>query len=181
MENPWKKKSERIVYENPWIKVREDQVINPAGNDGIYGVVEFKHVEVDVVAVQDRTLYLVKQFFYPIEKTLTTIVTGGVNEGEDLEAAAKRELKEETGLSCERLDKLTSYFVGCGKVRGEVHAYLARDLQEGDQELEETEKIEVVKMDVDEVMEMLEKGEIRDSSSIIALQKYYLGRLKGLY
>ncbi|MGL5831283.1 MAG: NUDIX domain-containing protein [Candidatus Altimarinota bacterium] len=181
MENPWKKKSERIVYENPWIKVREDQIINPSGNPGIYGVVEIKHVEVDVVAVQDRTLYLVRQFLYPVGKPLITVVSGGVHEGEDLELAAKRELKEEAGLICKKLDKLASYYVGCGVMKAEVHAYLARDLQEGDQELDETEKIEVLKMDVDEGMEMLEKDEIKDSSSIIALQKYYLGRLKGIY
>lgn len=182
MRNPWRKKSDRIVYENNWIKVREDQVINPAGNPGIYGVVEFKDVEVAVVAVQDRTLYLVRQFFYPIEETLTTIVTGGVHVGEDLEAAARRELKEEAGLSCKKMDKLGgSYHVSCGIVKGEVHAYLARDLEKGMQELDETEIIEVIKMDVDEVFEMLEKDEFKDSSTIIALQRYYLGRLKGKY
>ena len=68
--NQWKKLSERIVYENPWTKVREDQVVCPDGSPGIYGVVERKQ-QVCVLAVNDRgQVFVQRDYKYPIGKAL---------------------------------------------------------------------------------------------------------------
>src|SRR5918911_1274624 len=62
LANPWVTKGTRVVYENPWIRVREDEVTQPDGNPGIYGVVEFQNKAVGVIAYEDGYIYLVGQF-----------------------------------------------------------------------------------------------------------------------
>src|SRR5918911_392385 len=93
--NPWGKISTRVVYDNPWIKVREDVVIRPDGEQGIYGVVHFKNVAVGVLAVEGEEVYLVGQYRYTLERYSWEIVEGGCPEGEEPLEAAKRELEEE--------------------------------------------------------------------------------------
>ena len=96
--NPWGKVSTRVVYDNPWINVREDEVVRPDGQPGIYGVVHFKNIAVGVLAVEDGEVYLVGQYRYTLERYSWEIVEGGCGEGEETLDAARRELEEETGL-----------------------------------------------------------------------------------
>src|SRR5947209_4353356 len=99
-ENPWTRLSRRLVYQNPWIVVYEDQVRRPDGHPGIYGVVHYQNRAVAVVAVddQDRVL-LVGQYRYPLDLYSWEIPEGGAGPGEDTLEAARRELREETGFS----------------------------------------------------------------------------------
>ena len=98
--NPWTTLGSRPVYENPWIKVREDQVLRPDGQPGIYGVVEFKNRAVGVLPVEDDgAVWLVGQYRYPLQAYSWEIPEGGCPEGETPEETARRELQEETGLT----------------------------------------------------------------------------------
>src|SRR5262245_7853420 len=97
--NPWQTLSTRSVYDNPWIHVREDQVIRPDGKPGVYGVVHYKNLSVGVVAVDNEgSIQLVGQYRYPMNQYSWEIPEGGCPEGEDPLHAAQRELLEETGL-----------------------------------------------------------------------------------
>ena len=99
-KNPWQTRSEKLVYENPWIRVEEHQVINPAGGNGIYGKVHFKNKAIGVVALDDQNnTWLVGQFRYPLNEWSWEIPEGGGPLGIEVLASAKRELKEETGLT----------------------------------------------------------------------------------
>ena len=76
--NPWKTISQSVVYENPWIKVQEDQVIRPDGLDGIYGVVNFKNKAVGVLPIDEEGFtYLVGQYRYPLGFYSWEIPEGG--------------------------------------------------------------------------------------------------------
>src|ERR687890_1606450 len=105
-KNPWRKISSREVYENPWIRVREDEVLRPDGEPGIYGVVHFKNVAVGVLAVEGDELYLVGQYRYTLDRYSWEIPEGGCPEGEEPLDAARRELEEETGLRARCWEKL---------------------------------------------------------------------------
>src|SRR6188472_2783561 len=105
--NPWTTRASRPVYENPWIAVREDQVIRPDGQPGIYGVVHFKNAAVGVLPVDERGgIWLVGQYRYTLDLYSWEIPEGGGPAGEPPEVTAHRELREETGLTAGRLELL---------------------------------------------------------------------------
>src|SRR5690349_16648205 len=98
--NPWRRLSTRPIYENPWIKVREDQVIRPDGNPGIYGVVEFQSWAIGVVPLtEDGDTFLIGQYRYTLDQYSWEIPEGGGAKTETPLEAAQRELREEAGIT----------------------------------------------------------------------------------
>src|SRR5687767_10265505 len=101
-KNPWKKLSAEIKYENPWIKVEEHQVLNPAGNPGIYGKVHFKNLAIGVIPIDENgNTWIVGQYRYPLDEYSWEIIEGGGKLGVDPLVSAKRELLEEAGIIAE--------------------------------------------------------------------------------
>ena len=114
--NPWRRLDSRLVYDNPWISVQEDQVIRPDGEPGIYGVVHMKHWAVGVVPVTDTgDTLLVGQFRYTLDQYSWEIPEGGGDPHDTPLASAQRELREETGVTATRWSYL-----------GETHQEMAR-------------------------------------------------------
>ena len=105
--NPWKTLASRIVYENAWLRLREDAVLRPDGGQGIYGVVELRP-SVGVVALDgNREIVLVGQWRYPSGRYTWEIPRGGSRTGEtDLQAVAQRELREEAGVEAKIWQRL---------------------------------------------------------------------------
>src|SRR5947208_16520552 len=104
--NPWKSLSDKVQYENSWIRVTEHQVVNPAGRQGIYGVVHFKHLALGIVPWEDGHIWLVGQFRFPLGRYSWEIPEGGgLLDVEPLESA-KRELKEETGMTADHWEMI---------------------------------------------------------------------------
>jgi 8-oxo-dGTP pyrophosphatase MutT (NUDIX family) len=168
--NPWKTLGSRPVYENPWIAVREDQVIRPDGQPGIYGVVHFKNKAVGVLPVDERgRVWLVGQYRYPIGHESWEIPEGGGPEGEDPEETARRELLEETGLTADHLELINRSHLS-NSVGDEI-AYLFRasGLTHGPSEPEGTERLRVRRFDWPEAWSMVQDGRITDSMTVIAL------------
>lgn len=171
-ENPWRTLASRDVYENRWIRVREDRVIRPDGKEGIYGVVHFKNVAVGVLAIEDEEIYLVGQYRYTLDEFSWEIPEGGCPEGEDWLDAAKRELEEETGLRAANWRELGRAHLS-NSVSDELAVwFLATDLTHGSPQPEETERLIVRRVSLNEAFRMMREGEITDALSLLALMSY---------
>lgn len=171
-ENPWKTKKTIAIYENPWIKVEENQIINPAGKDGIYGTVHFKNRAMAIIPIDSNgNTWLVGQFRYCLNEYSWEIPMGGGLIGFDFLESAKRELKEETGLIADKWTELLKIHTS-NSVTDEVGVvYLAENLTEGEAEFEETEILQIKKMPFKEALEMVMSGEITDSISLAGILK----------
>jgi 8-oxo-dGTP pyrophosphatase MutT (NUDIX family) len=177
--NPWKTVSTRSIYENPWIAVREDQVLRPDGLPGIYGVVHFKNRAVGVLPVDDLGgIWLVGQYRYPLNAYSWEIPEGGSPEWEPPEVTARRELREETGLAAGRLELLATAHLSNSVSDEFGYVFRATELTEGAFDPEGTERIVVRRFDWDEAWAMLKRGEITDSLSVIALLHEAVRRLE---
>jgi 8-oxo-dGTP pyrophosphatase MutT (NUDIX family) len=173
-DNPWEKVSTRVVYDNPWIRVREDAVVRPDGQPGIYGVVHFKNIAVGILAVEDEMLYLVGQYRYTLERFSWEIPEGGCPQGEAPLEAARRELEEETGLRARRWLKMGEAHLS-NSVTDELAVwFLAKELEQGACRPEGTEKLLVRRVSVRESLEMVASGEIKDALSVLAIQQLHL-------
>jgi 8-oxo-dGTP pyrophosphatase MutT (NUDIX family) len=179
--NPWITLASRLVYENPWISVREDRVIRPDGAQGIYGVVQFKNRAVGVLPVDDHgRIWLVGQYRYPLQAYSWEIPEGGSPPSESLEETAGRELREETGLIAERLE-----LVACAHLSNSVcdevgYVFRATGLVRGSAAPEGTERLVVRRFDWQDALSMLKRGEVTDSLSVIALWQEAVLRLEAL-
>lgn len=179
-QNPWKIKKEKLVYDNPWIRLTEYDVINPAGGEGIYGKVHFKNAAIAVIALdEDRYTYLVGQHRFVLDAYSWEIPEGGCPEGEAYLDAAKRELQEETGLVAGNWTELMRMHLS-NSVSDEFGIlFLAQNLKQGPSAPEDTEDIRMQKLPFETVVKMVEEGRITDALSIIAIQKIQLMLLQG--
>lgn len=170
MQNPWQTHSRQIVYDNPWIQVTHREVSNPSGNPGIYGVIHFKNLAVGVIPVDDElNTWLVGQYRYALNRYSWEIPEGGCPKGTAPLASAKRELKEETGLSARDWSLLLEVDLSNSICDEHGFLFLARDLKNGVAEPEETEDLQVRKTPLTEAINMVLRGEITDALSIIGL------------
>ncbi|MEW6636034.1 MAG: NUDIX hydrolase [Actinomycetota bacterium] len=172
--NPWLTLSSREVYDNPWISVREDAVVRPDGEPGIYGVVHFKNLAVGVLPVEDGHTYLVGQYRYPLERYSWEIPEGGCPEGEEPLAAARRELREETGFEAGGWRMLGAAHLSNSVADEYAVWYLATELAPGDLQPEGSEVLEVRRVSLREALAMALDGRITDALSQLAIMSYVL-------
>ena len=117
----------------------------------------------------DGTVALVRQYRHPAVRYLLEAPAGTLAEGERPEVGAARELEEEVGVAAERLEKLSEFFVSPGFLEEKMHVYLATGLKNRQQQLEEDEILEIVRLPIAEALEMITSGEIQDAKTIIGL------------
>ncbi|KDA05806.1 NUDIX hydrolase [Microbacterium sp. CH12i] len=175
----WRTNHSRIVYENPWISVREDAVTGPAG-DGIYGVVTLRHPAVFIVALdeQDRVC-LVTLDRYTVGRSVE--VPAGGSDGEDPLIAAQRELLEETGMQAASWTAIGKMNALNGVTIAPEYVFLAQTLTAAEGSAQEEEGIDEVSwVPFDEVLQMVKDGRIADGETVAALAYagIHLGRFR---
>lgn len=166
-DDPIKTLSSKTMYQNPWIRVREDEILRPDGTKGIYGVMESKN-SVVVVALNDKDeVYIIKSFKYPV-KSWSWGLPGGGGEGEDALIASKRELAEETGIVAENWSLLGETRVSSGLMTERMSVLLARNLHfEEKVEADDKDLISEGKfVSFDEIDQMIKNREIDDAQTV---------------
>jgi 8-oxo-dGTP pyrophosphatase MutT (NUDIX family) len=170
--NPWTILSTKQIYQNPWIQVREDQVLNPKGGQGIYGVVSFKNKAIGIIPIDDEgNTYLIGQYRYALNEYSWEIPMGGGLVENDLLESAKKELKEETGFTAAKWTNICRLHTTNSVSDEEGFVFLAQELTAGDTDFEETEDLQIKKLPLQEAVQMALNNEITDAISVAGLLK----------
>ncbi|MBI2892434.1 MAG: NUDIX domain-containing protein [Deltaproteobacteria bacterium] len=165
----WRTLSSRRVYGNPWIGVEENVVDVGGGRLTLYGIVVCSGCVGVVPILPDGRVVMVRQFRYVARRHTWEIPTGGAHDGETLEEAAQRELREETGFRAGRLRHLHSIHTSKSVVDEVAHIFVGEDLQEAAARPDDTEEIEVRPFPFETLLEMVRSGEIVDGMSVVGL------------
>jgi 8-oxo-dGTP pyrophosphatase MutT (NUDIX family) len=166
--NPWKKLDSKVVHKNPFYLVRQDQVIKPDGSKGTYDVVVNKPAVFIVALDDDQNVYLVGQYRYTTDMYSIEIPAGG-SEGQDPLEAAKRELKEEAGLTANNWKKIGETQTANVFSYEICYMFLATGLEQTEATTQVEEGIdEVMKVPLKEAFAMVKRGEITDGQTIVA-------------
>lgn len=172
----WKKISSKLVYSNPWIKIYEDSVLRPDGNQGIYGFMKKKPANFIVALDNNDFMYLVVEYRYPIQKSVLQL-PGGVIENDDILQQAKKELLEETGITAEKWDYFGGFYMAPGHETTFANIWLATNLnvsnlksggQEGDEAIQE-----IVKLSITEVKKKIVDNKIECGTTLAALCLFF--------
>jgi ADP-ribose pyrophosphatase len=176
---PWKTLSSRIVYENPWTRVREDIAEMPNGKQTLYGVIECGDCVGVLPFLDADRVVLVRQYRYVFgENHRWEMPTGGVKPGETLKEAARREMREEVGYDARELELVCTYFTSKSIMYEIGHLFIGRGLTRVQAVPDETEYLEVAIFPFDRVLQMVIDSEIRDSMTVITVM--HAARLRGL-
>lgn len=170
-DNPWQTLDSRLKFENPWIRIVQNDVINPSGGLGEYTVVHFKNRAVAVIPVDEANhTWLVGQYRYATNSFEWEIPEGGAPDGESTLACAKRELLEETGLVASTWQLISADLQLSNSVTDELgYTYLARDLSQSEATPEDTEQLHVRRLPLEQAFEMAIQGQITDAFSVVSL------------
>lgn len=171
-ENPWQTLSSRDIYENHWILLRENKVINPGGGHNDYGVVHFKNTALGIIPLDENdNTWLVGQHRYPLDIYSWEIPMGGGDTGQDDLTSAQRELQEETGITAGSWERIIEIHTSNSVTDEKGVGYIARELHFGEPDTEETEELTVRKLPFSEALDMVMNNEITDSLSVAAILK----------
>jgi ADP-ribose pyrophosphatase len=175
MKNPWITHSTTEIFDNPWIEVTEHDVTNPGGGKSLYGKVHFKGYALGILALdEEMNTWIVGQWRYPLNEYSWELPMGGGPLDEDKLASAKKELREETGITATKWKEISKIHLS-NSVTDEVgYGYLAQRLTFGETAFEETEDITIKKLPFKDAVEMCLNGEITDSLSVATILGYAL-------
>lgn len=179
-DNPWKVTKTEEIYDTPWIKLVRHEVIHPSGNPGVYSVTHFKNLAIGVLPLdEDNNTWLVGQYRFPLNKYSWEIPEGGGALGIHPVESAKRELKEETGILAKEFIEIQRMHLSNSATDELAILYVAKGLNFGDAQPEESEELNCVKIPFDEVYKKVLSGEITDSLTVVAVLKVKLMILEG--
>ncbi len=173
-EHPWKTLNSRIVYENSWVTITEDEVTRPDGSPGIYTIMDVKDGVLLIAEDADRNVYIMEAYRYPTQRWAWELPTGGTEAGDTPEITAQKELREELGLSSDTWIKLGEFSPSFGgTMRDRQHIFVARNCVEGAHDREAGEAIRAVKkVTREELFKLAHDGVIEDSQTLAGLFRY---------
>ena len=169
MQNPEHTVATERIFRGRIVGLRVDTVQLPGGRVSQREIVEHSGSVAVVPLDVHSNILMVRQYRKPVEQELLEIPAGLLEPGEEPEAAARRELQEETGYTAQRIEPLVQFFTSPGFCDEEMHTFLAMGLVAGRPNPDEDEQIKLVPVPLADVPEMIRRGEIRDGKSIAAL------------
>jgi ADP-ribose pyrophosphatase len=162
--------SSKRIYEGRVINLRVDEVLLN-GRAAIREVVEHRGAAVIVPVIEENLIVFVRQYRYPIGADLLEIPAGTCDDSESPEDCARRELEEEAGFKCEKLEKILECYVAPGYSTEKLHFYLARKLARTRQNPDPDESLSVEVIPLPSALEKIREGEICDAKTICALHR----------
>lgn len=168
---PWTIEGTTEQYRNRLITVREDRVIRPDGEPGSYATVEMRPGVAVLPVDRDGVAQLTRQFRYALGRESVEVVSGAIDEGEEPLEAARREAKEELGVTAEEWIDLGRMDMDTSTLRAPVQLFLARGLGFAESDQEGTETIEPLKVPLTVAVRMVLESEITHSPSCVTILK----------
>lgn len=168
--------SSKIAFEGPIFNVYREEVREPGDKVTRRDIIRHNG-SVVILAVEDSSkrdplIVMERQYRHAAGQYLWEVPAGKMDEGEERLAAAKRELKEETGYRARKWTKLVRYFASPGFLGEWMQVFLAEGLIPGEATPEEDESLEVVLVPLSEILKMIDAGKILDGKTLVSVQLY---------
>lgn len=166
-----KQTASKTVFKGKIINVRLDDVLLENGHSSTREVVEHRGGAC-ALAINDKDeVYLVRQFRYPYSKDILEVPAGKLEQGEPPDVTIRRELREEVGISDCTLTFLGEIYPSVGYTNEVIYPYLATNVTQGENKLDEDEFLDVVKMPFEQALAMVDSGALPDAKTQIVLLK----------
>jgi ADP-ribose pyrophosphatase len=169
-----KKIDGEVLYDGKIIRVERDTVLCPNGKSAFREVVRHNGGAAILCITKDDKVLLERQFRYPYNEVIYEIPAGKLEKGEDPYQAALREFEEETGNKAESLEHLIDIYPTCEYSSEVIYLYLAKDYVKTTTNFDEDEVIETEYIPLNDVLEMINSGKIKDAKTICALSTYLI-------
>jgi 8-oxo-dGTP pyrophosphatase MutT (NUDIX family) len=179
-DNPWREGAVRTVFENPWLRLEEQDMLDPAGKPRVYGLVRFKKLAVGALPIEpDGTVHLVGQWRVPLKRYSWEMPEGGAEAGEDARDCALRELEEEAGLKAGRMIEVLRMALSNSVTDEEAVCFLATDLSPGAHAPEDTEVLRQRRAHFRDVLAEVVSGKITDSLTVATVLRVHHMAVEG--
>ena len=169
MTSDWKTLQSDLIYQDPWIKLYQDKVKTRSGKTMQYTWYKSSDVAVIVPFLREDALLMIRQYRYPLRKVLLEFPAGHIENYEDAEKTARRELLEETGYRTREVEEVYAYHPSVSISKQFVHVYRARSLIKGEYKhdsMEDIRKIDFVA--VEDLKRMIAKRKVESAGTLIA-------------
>ncbi len=172
----WKTIKSKVVFECPYFKIVEEDFFTTNKKKHKYYLFKGKDYVI-VIAKEKNYFYLVEQYRYTIKSKLLAVVAGAIEKNETPLAVAKRELKEEAGITAKKIKRLGWLYSNYGKSDQKAYVFLAEGLKFGEQKPDDLEKeggITVKKFKISEIEKMIKSGKIKNHDTLAAFNIFRL-------
>lgn len=161
-----------VVYDGKILRLNCDDV-EAANGQIVKREIVHHHGGVCVLAIRNDKVILVKQYRYAYGEEMFELPAGKLEKGEDSYQAGLRELEEEVDLKAESLTDFGEMYPSCGYTNEIIHLYKANGLTEVPRHLDDDECIDIYEFSLDEVLQMIKSGQIKDAKTICLVLKYH--------
>ncbi len=161
--------SSKYILKGHAINLRVEKVVTADGHRTTREIIEHPGAVAVVPIDNENNVLLVRQYRSPLKKDLLEIPAGGIDKGEDVKTTVIREMQEEIGYKPQKLVFLAGFYSAPGYSNEYMYLYMAKDLVPSRLTAEDTAGIELVRVPVTQVKEMITSGKIQDAKSIIGL------------